>query len=81
MSSGREAADAGRVEAPPDPVCDRCGDPIPAERVIFLSSEPCAALADRYDPVTATYCPDCIAGIGMLALGAETRAPASMEAE
>ncbi|WP_165875340.1 hypothetical protein [Natrarchaeobius chitinivorans] len=57
-----------------DPVCDRCGKPIPSERVIHLSSEPCRELAGRYAAVTRTYCPNCIAGIGMLEFTREARA-------
>ncbi|RQH03346.1 hypothetical protein [Natrarchaeobius oligotrophus] len=53
-----------------DPVCDRCGDPVPGERVIRLSSEPCSALEGRYAAVTKVCCPDCVAAVGMLALEA-----------
>ncbi|RQG97705.1 hypothetical protein [Natrarchaeobius chitinivorans] len=65
MSSGREAADAGstdRLEC----VCDRCGDPVRADRVIRISSEPCPELDGRYAAVTKPFCPDCVAGIGLL---------------
>ncbi|WP_124190697.1 hypothetical protein [Natrarchaeobius oligotrophus] len=80
MSSGRESADAASDGAP-EFVCDRCGDVRPADRVIRLSSEPCPALADRYDPVVRTWCADCVAGIGLLAFSVETRARPPVEPE
>ncbi|RQH01913.1 hypothetical protein [Natrarchaeobius oligotrophus] len=73
MSSANDAADTAGVDRPAT-VCDRCGDRLPEDRVIRLSSDPCPALADRYEGVAETCCPDCIAGIGMLAFTAEARA-------
>ncbi|RQG94578.1 hypothetical protein [Natrarchaeobius chitinivorans] len=80
MSSEREAAGAESVDDS-ELRCDRCGDPIRENRVIHLSSDPCPALAGRYVAVTETYCPDCVAGIGMLAFVAETRARSSPKPE
>ncbi|RQG92400.1 hypothetical protein [Natrarchaeobius chitinivorans] len=59
-----------------DFVCARCDDPLCEERMVYLSSRPCPELADSYAAVTKAYCPDCIAGIGMLAFTAEARAHA-----
>ncbi|RQG90668.1 hypothetical protein [Natrarchaeobius chitinivorans] len=81
MSSRSDAADAASSDGPPGPVCDRCGDPIREDRVFRLSSEPCPALAGRYEAVTKTYCPDCVAGIGMLALSAGPRGSVIIESE
>ncbi|MEY7851838.1 hypothetical protein AB7C87_21850 [Natrarchaeobius sp. A-rgal3] len=60
-------------------ICDRCDDPIREDRVIHISSEPCAELADRYRPTTETYCPDCVAAIGMLAFVVDTNSPPGTE--
>ncbi|RQG92396.1 hypothetical protein [Natrarchaeobius chitinivorans] len=73
MSSRREAADATRTDDPSESVCDRCGDPVPEDRILRLSVEPCPELAGRYEAVTATYCPDCVAGIGHLSFAARPR--------
>ncbi|RQH03433.1 hypothetical protein [Natrarchaeobius oligotrophus] len=70
MSSRTDAA--GSADDLADPVCDRCGEPIPNDRVIRLSSEPCPALERRYVAVTKPYCPDCVAAVGMLALEGES---------
>ncbi|WP_124191214.1 hypothetical protein [Natrarchaeobius oligotrophus] len=80
MSSGRETAGATGPDAA-ELVCDRCGDPVPPERVIRLSSEPCSELANRYAAVSRAYCPDCVAGIGMLGFAVETRARSSARSD
>ncbi|RQG96771.1 hypothetical protein [Natrarchaeobius oligotrophus] len=78
VSDSRKIPDGATVD---DAACDRCGDPISERRVISLSSQPCPALADSYAAVTKAYCPDCVAGIGMLALVDEPRArtPGALE--
>ncbi|RQG99997.1 hypothetical protein [Natrarchaeobius oligotrophus] len=78
MSSGREVADPKSADGL-ESVCDRCGDPVPSERMIRLSSEPCPELEGRYAAVTKSYCPDCVAGIGMLAFVTEARARVESE--
>ncbi|RQH00977.1 hypothetical protein [Natrarchaeobius oligotrophus] len=78
MSTSHGAADAGSADGS-ELVCDRCDDPVPPDRVIRLSSEPCSELADRYAAVTRPHCPDCVAAVGMLAFAAETRAHAPVE--
>ncbi|MEY7849086.1 hypothetical protein AB7C87_07780 [Natrarchaeobius sp. A-rgal3] len=77
--SSSEIPSNGSDDELAEPVCDRCSEPIPAERVISLSSEPCHELADRYAAVTRTYCPDCIAAIGMLEFTPEARPNADSE--
>ncbi|QLG49881.1 hypothetical protein [Natrinema halophilum] len=54
--------------------CDRPGEAVRGDRVIRVSSEPCPDLADRYRAVSRSYCPDCVAGIGLLAVSTDTMA-------
>ncbi|WP_139231114.1 hypothetical protein [Halostagnicola kamekurae] len=60
-------------------VCYRCDESIPADRVLRVSTRPCPALESRYAAVARACCPDCAAGIGLLALTGEVaRAGSSM---
>lgn len=73
-SGGHSSAD----RSPPND-CYRCGDSIPADRVLRVSTRPCPELEGRYAAVARACCPDCAAGIGLLALtGEAARAGSSM---
>ncbi|WP_124191619.1 hypothetical protein [Natrarchaeobius oligotrophus] len=80
MSSERGALEPASA-ADSGPACDRCGDPIRGERAFRLSSEPSPALADRYEPVSRSYCPDCVAAVGMLAFAPAARARSPTRSE
>ncbi|RQG95967.1 hypothetical protein [Natrarchaeobius chitinivorans] len=73
MTASRVPADTAKLSERPDRVCARCGDPIGDGRLFILSAVPCVELADRYGSVTEPYCPDCVAGIGMLSFSVGTR--------
>lgn len=81
MTARSGDADATSVDDPLADACHRCGESIYDDRMIRLSSEPCPALDDRYEAVTRSYCPDCVAGIGMLAVATDpgTRSPTEAE--
>ncbi|RQG90339.1 hypothetical protein EA462_10215 [Natrarchaeobius halalkaliphilus] len=77
MNSRDGPADAGRT--PRDLVCGRCGDSVPAARVIHLSSEPCPELTGHYESVTKSFCSDCVAAVGMLEFTAAARSRVESE--
>ncbi|RQG97925.1 hypothetical protein [Natrarchaeobius chitinivorans] len=80
MSSSDDHA-IGSADDLADPVCDRCDDRIPEERVLYLSSQPCPELEEQDAAVTRTYCPDCIAGIGLLEFAREDRTCSSTKSD
>ncbi|MEY7848132.1 hypothetical protein AB7C87_02890 [Natrarchaeobius sp. A-rgal3] len=73
MTASRVPADAAGSDDRPECVCDRCGDPVGDDRVIYLQAVPCVELTERYASVTEPYCPDCIAAIGMLSFSTGPR--------
>ncbi|WP_459887940.1 hypothetical protein [Halostagnicola bangensis] len=74
-SAGSE--DGASVDRSPPAVCYRCGESVPAGRVLAVSTSPGPDLAERYAAVTRACCPDCAAAIGMLALSNGPRAGSS----
>ncbi len=74
-SAGSE--DETSVDRSPPAVCYRCGESVPAGRILAVSTSPGPDLAERYAAVTRACCPDCAAAIGMLALTGEARVDSS----
>lgn len=65
--TGEEQVDEQVDERATD-ACDRCDRDIEVDRWIRLSTQPGPGLAGHYVAVSRSWCPDCVAAVGLLEL-------------